>query len=123
VLVIADKGKGKQVIPVERRKAVRYRLQLPAIFRWQERSGKSFQADGVTRDVSDVGAYIFGDKCPALETVVEVQIVVPPVGGSARAWLRGVMQVIRVEDDPRGGFGFSLVGKTWAITPAEQADD
>lgn len=108
---------------MERRQAVRYRLQLPAVFRWQERSGRSFQGDGITRDVSDVGAYIFGDKCPTVETVVEIQIVVPPVGDSARAWLRGVMQVIRVEDNPGGGFGFSLAGKTWVIIPAGEADD
>jgi len=102
---------------------VRYRLQLPAVFRWEEPSGTRFQGDGVTRDVSGVGAYIFGAKCPTIQTEVEIHIVVPPLAGSARTWLRGVMQVLRVEDDPRGGCGFSLAGKTWLIIPAGQAND
>ena len=43
--------------------------------------------------------------CLPLQT--EVEIVVSPRRSAPKAWLRGIMQVLRVEDDPRGGCGFS----------------
>jgi hypothetical protein len=105
---------------VERRNAIRYRLDAPVVFRWQDGSGKRLEGEGVTRDVSEVGAYVFSARCPPLHKEVEIEIVVPPLHGTPKAWLKGIMQVLRVEAAPAGGFGFSLVGKALAIIPAEQ---
>jgi hypothetical protein len=43
-----------------------------------------------------------------LQTEVEVEIVVSPRPGAPKAWLKGLMRVLRVDDDPRGDRGFSL---------------
>jgi hypothetical protein len=106
--------------PVERRNAIRYRLDTPVVFRWQDGSGKRLEGEGVTRDVSEVGAYVFSARCPPLHKEVEIEIVVPPLHGAPKAWLKGIMQVLRVEAGPGGGFGFSLAGKALAIIPTEQ---
>jgi hypothetical protein len=100
---------------VERRKAVRYPLEIPAVFRWEDLSGMPFQGEGVTRDVSDVGAYVFTATYLPLQTEVEIDIVVSPLPGAPKAWLRGIMQVLRVEDDARGGCGFSLGGEAFTL--------
>ena len=75
--------------------------------------------EGLTRDVSEVGAYVFTDRCPPLQTEIEIEIVVPPLHGAPKAWLKGIMQVLRVDAGPRG-CGFSLAGKALTISPAEQ---
>jgi hypothetical protein len=106
--------------PVERRNAIRYRLDIPVVFRWQDGSGIRLNGEGVTRDVSEVGAYVFTARCPPLQTEVEIEIVVPPLHGAPKAWLKGIMQVLRVEAGPGGEGGFSLAGKALIISPAEQ---
>jgi hypothetical protein len=105
---------------VERRNAIRYRLDTPVVFRWQDDSGTRLEGDGVTRDVSEMGAYVFTARCPPLHKEVEVEIVVPPLHGAPKAWLKGIMQVLRVEAGPGDGFGFSLAGKALEITPAKK---
>jgi hypothetical protein len=105
---------------VERRNAIRYRLETPAAFHWQDGSGTRWEGEGVTRDVSEVGAYVFTARCPPLQTEVEIEIVVPPLHGASKAWLKGIMQVLRVEDGPDGGCGFSLAGKALIVVSAEQ---
>lgn len=100
---------------MERRKAVRYQLEIPAVFRWEDLSGMRWEGEGVTRDMSEVGAYVFTTTWPPLKTEVEIKIVVFPLAGAPRAWLKGIMQVLRLEDDPRGGCGFSLVGEAFTL--------
>jgi hypothetical protein len=78
------------------------------------------EGEGLTRDVSEVGAYVLTERCPPLQTEVEIEIGVPPLHGAPKTWLRGIMQVLRVEAGPRGGCGFSLGGKALVIDPAEQ---
>lgn len=104
---------------MERRNAIRYRLDTPVVFRWHDGSGKRLEGEGVTRDVSEVGAYVFTARCPPLHKDVEIEIAVPPLHGAPKAWLKGIMQVLRVEAGPGGECGFSLTGKALAIIPAE----
>ena len=75
------------------------------------------KGEGVTRDVSEVGAYLFTARCPPVQTEIEIEIVVPPLHGAPKAWLKGIMQVLRVDAGPRG-CGFSLAGKALTISPA-----
>jgi hypothetical protein len=109
--------------PVERRNAIRYRLDTPVVFHWQVGSGMRLNGEGVTRDVSEVGAYVFTAKCPPVQAEVEVEIVVRSLHGAPKAWLKGIMQVLRVEAPPGGQCGFSLAGKALIISPAEQFMD
>jgi hypothetical protein len=107
---------------LERRHAVRYELKIPVAFFWENAEGSKFQAEGVTRDISDVSVYVLSEKCPPLKSkvLVEVMLVQP---GIANASLKGSMQVLRVEDGPEGfgGCGFALAGKTFSLGDAAQA--
>jgi hypothetical protein len=98
---------------------MRYRLEVPAVFRWQDGSGVRFEGAGVTRDLSEVGAYVFAARCPPLQA--EIEIVVSPLPGTPKVWLKGMMRVVRVEAGASGGCGFSLAGDALAISLAEHA--
>ena len=99
---------------MERRNAVRYRLRVPAVFRW-ENEGVSSQNEGLTRDISVKGAYLLSNGCPPLRCDVKVEIIVSALAGNPTAWLRGAMQVLRIEDQSGGGHGFSLAGTPFAL--------
>jgi len=107
---------------MERRRVVRYELQVPVAFFWENAEGSKFQAAGVTRDISDVGLYVFSEKCPPLKSKVRVEVMLAQ-SGIASSSLKGSMHVLRVEDGPEGsgGCGFALAGKTLSLSDAAQA--
>jgi len=107
---------------MERRRVVRYELHIPVVFFWENAEGSKFQAEGVTRDISDVGLYVLSEKCPPLKSKVRVEVMLAQAG-VASASLKGSMQVLRVEDGPEGfgGCGFALAGKTLSLSDAAQA--
>jgi len=102
---------------VERRNAERYRVQMPVIFSWENPRGSRFRGEGVTRDISEVGAYVVSATCPPLMSEVEVEIVVFWAPTGPESCLRGKMQVLRREDESNGpgGCGFSLSGEAFAL--------
>ena len=55
--------------------AVRYRLRLPAIIRWND--GTEHTEGGFTNDVAVDGALISSSKCPPVGTDVRVEMLVP----------------------------------------------
>jgi len=106
----------------ERRRAVRYELQVPVAFIWENAEGGKFQAEGVTRDISDVGVYVLSEKCPPMKSKVRVEVMLAQQG-IAGASLKGNMWVLRVEDGPEGfdGCGFALAGTTFSLSDAARA--
>lgn len=64
---------------MERRKAARYGLRIPVVFSWEDTQLR--QAEGVTRDISDSGAYVLCQEsfCPAQGETVAVQLILPPI--------------------------------------------
>ena len=104
---------------LERRRAVRYELTIPVAFLWADNDGSALHAEGVTRDISDIGVYVLADTCPPLHSEVRVEVMaVEP--GIASAFLQGNMQVLRVEISPdvSGGCGFALGGSGLSIEAA-----
>jgi len=104
---------------LERRRAARYELTIPVAFLWADHDGSALHAEGVTRDISDIGVYVLADKCPPLNSEVRVEVMaVEP--GIASAFLKGNMKVLRVEVSPdvRGGCGFALAGSGLSIEAA-----
>jgi hypothetical protein len=59
----------------QRRSAVRYPLQLPVIFNWQE--GETHTGGGFTSDVSLDGALIQSAVCPPMGSELSIEILVP----------------------------------------------
>jgi len=104
---------------VERRRAIRYELQIPVVFYWENAGGGKFQGEGMTRDISEAGVYVFTENCPPLMSKVVVEVVLAQPG-TARGLLKGRMQVVRVEHGPEasGICGIALGGKTFSLSSA-----
>ena len=100
---------------MERRNAVRYRLEVPAVFRWEDPLGVGYEHEGLTQDISVIGAFVLSGTCPPVECRVEVEIVVSKLPEAPRASLKAIMKVLRREDHFPGGCGFSIAGEPFTL--------
>ena len=98
-------------VPVELRKAVRYRLDLPVTFRWKGASGRDRLGMGFTRDISAGAMFVLCGHCPPPDAEVscEVMLLRPESQGYCQILASG--RVLRTERNPqRRVFGFALLG-------------
>lgn len=80
------------------RKALRYCVRAKAKFHWTLGNGLSREVEGVTRDVSPKGAYVFAAECPPRGTHLEMLIDLPSMGkGTNDLRIRAECSVLRVE--------------------------
>jgi PilZ domain-containing protein len=63
---------------MERRRTVRYNLCLPLIFEWTDQNGTVIQEAGFTRDVSTSGVYVSCVNSPPINSILRLQIALPP---------------------------------------------
>ena len=80
------------------RKATRYPLSCPALYRWASSEGLPQNGTGITRDVGVGGVFVQGDRSPPVGAQIELNIALPnceDTGFGMR--LRGVGSVLRVE--------------------------
>jgi hypothetical protein len=120
---------------MEMRRELRYRLDIPAIFSWQNTQQRRLYAEGITRDISVLGAFIVSPTCPPMDTQVEVEVVLPSFAGMKSAVrIKGEARVLRVEhrsgDCGENGFAvvreasnqwtLALVREEFEALPAEQ---
>ena len=99
-------------VSMDLRKEIRYRLEAPAIFTWENFQHKRLQGEGLTRDISLLGAFILSATCPPNQTSVQVEVTLPSVFGlEADIQIIGQARVVRVEHcfGGRGENGFALV--------------
>lgn len=75
VYASVDPQTGKQ-----RRIAVRYKLQLPVIFHWND-DGEHTEG-GFTSDVALCGARIRSSKCPPVGSDIRIEVLLPSPGHS-----------------------------------------
>lgn len=86
----------------QRRSAVRYRLQLPVIFHWND--GAEHTHGGFTSDVALDGALIMSSHCPPIGSEVRIEILLPSPDRSAEELrIECTGKVTRVVEQP--GFG------------------
>ena len=97
---------------MEKRKAVRYRLCLPVIFKWTDEGGSPVQEAGFTRDISTVGLYISCPKLPPIQTALALELLLPPTKKvlSESVKLEATVEIVRVGSDAEER-GFATVGK------------
>ena len=102
---------------MERRQAIRYRLDAPAVVRWEDPFGVRHKSDSFTRDVSVRSACSFseGPTLPPLDCRIEVDIAIAAFPEAPRAWLKGIMKVLRLEDDRENGSGFMVAGDAFTL--------
>jgi len=60
---------------LQRRSAVRYQLQLPVIFHWND--GVEHTEGGFTYDVAMDGALIRSTRCPPMGADVRIEVLLP----------------------------------------------
>lgn len=98
---------------VERRLALRYAVSADVLFSWEER-GAYTKGEGVTRDMSTHGLFVYSSILPPESAPVRIEVVFPPLlerGMPVRIKVRG--RVTRVEEELAGalqsGFAVSSV--------------
>jgi hypothetical protein len=96
---------------MDRRKTVRYRLQLPVIFAWRDRKGTKRKEAGFTRDIGTSGLYVFSSRRPSVGTRLHLDIVLPLARNapSPIARLRVTASVVRA-GDLKEELGFAACG-------------
>jgi len=88
---------------MERRQDVRYRLTVPVVFSWESSKGKRLQGEGTTRDLSVAGAFVYTSTCPAPDTNVFMDVLLPPLQQTAPAvTMQMEARVLRVEHPAEG---------------------
>jgi hypothetical protein len=83
----------------ERRTAIRYKLQLPVLFHWND--GRERTEGGFTSDVALDGALILCNMCPPIGSEVRIEVLLPSPdrsGEDLRIECTGT--VTRVVDQP-----------------------
>ena len=91
--------------PMDMRKEIRYRLEAPVLFTWENLQNKRLQGEGLTRDISLYGAFILTRTCPPNLARVRVEVALPSLTGiHADIRILGWARVVRV-DHPSGGWG------------------
>ena len=97
--------------------AKRYRMIADVIFYWTGPDGRSFQAEGATRDISVDGVFVFTATCPPVNAKTRMEVILPLGGAASKAQMRAEMTVLRVEHDIAGKAksGFSAGGNGFLL--------
>jgi len=117
------RGTPKQA--TELRKAVRYPLSASALFSWERPDHDNVQAEGITRDISVQGAYVYSTSCPPVESAVELELLLPPLRGTIpTATIKTKGRVLRIEegaaDISRRGFAVVAEGFKVGSEPVKE---
>jgi hypothetical protein len=96
---------------MERRRAVRYKLCLPLLFKWSDESGAFMQEAAFTRDISTGGLFVTCMKCPQIGASLSLEIMLPPNSEIRSHGLRldVTVRVVRTADAAEEK-GFAAVG-------------
>lgn len=96
---------------MELRTRLRHRLSSEALFTWESASGTYLHGEGITRDISSSGAYIFSLTCPPVGATIQLDVLLFPLEAGARTLrLKTNATVIRVEHGSTAGKeGFAVV--------------
>jgi PilZ domain-containing protein len=105
-----------QLVSMELRNRVRYRLSADAVFVWEGPKHNRLLGEGLTRDISVAGAFIFTRTCPPVGAILELDIFLSPVPGGSRRTVRikTEARVIRVEHSGAGE-GFAAVSQDFTL--------
>jgi hypothetical protein len=96
----------------DRRKACRYIVQVHVLFSWEGLPGPSFHGEGITRDVSVAGVYVYTQTRPPMNAVLHTEILLPKASGRGDIRAECEMRVQRVEQqDLRGSRRSGFAGE------------
>src|SRR6266480_5390393 len=93
---------------MELRKRVRHRVAANAVFTWQGAQQSCLFGEGVTRDISFDGAFIFSLTSPPVGSAIQLDVLLLPLHSGKRSLrMKTEATVIRVEH-ANGGEGFAV---------------
>jgi PilZ domain len=115
-------------VVVEQRRVFRYAIVATAAFAWQDKGGITQRSEGITRDMSGSGAFIYAAVGPTEQVPVRIEFTLPPIEeGKAPLRVRVKARVVRVERDPADpvhrGFAVSYEGAVLRGGQDENADE
>jgi len=99
--------------PRQPRKAIRFPLEAPIVFRWAE-TGIEKQGEGRTHNISEGGAFVLSSICPPLGTEISFNIFLPVLPGfEPKARVEAVGRVLRIEQARgiEGRDGFAILSR------------
>src|SRR5947209_19840215 len=94
---------------VHRRRVVRYRIRVPAVFRWVNSDGISHKFEGLTHDISTQGVFVNCSDLPPVGTTGVVEVSFPPFDPAVQSGLRlkAEIRVTRIQSGAgESGRGF-----------------
>jgi hypothetical protein len=103
---------------VERRRAIRYPLQLPATFSWEDEEGIVRQGEGHTGNISDKGAFVYAAILPPIGSSVELHFSLPALSDSgSKMHVQHTGETLRVgeteQEEHNGGFAITSHKIVW----------
>jgi hypothetical protein len=99
---------------MELRNRVRYRLSADAVFTWDGPSQR-LQGEGITRDISVAGAFIFTRTCPPVGATVELEVFLSSTPTKVKmVQIKTIAKVIRVEHSEKVE-GFAAVSQDFQL--------
>jgi hypothetical protein len=99
---------------IERRRAIRYPLQLPASFSWKDEEGILRQGEGHTRNISEKGAFVDAVILPSIGSSVELHFSLPALSDSGRKMhVVHMGEILRLEATEQGKHsgGFAITSR------------
>src|SRR5579863_1990851 len=99
---------------IERRRAIRYPLQVPASFSWLDEARILRHGEGQTRNIGEKGAFVDAAVCPPIGSNVEVHFSLPALSESGRGMhVQHTGEVLRLEDMKQGAktAGFAITSR------------
>lgn len=83
---------------MDRRKSLRFRLQLPVVARWIDGEGKVRYDAGFSRDICALGVFIISSERPPIGAMVSINVQLPYMRADFKeSQLQSVGSVVRVE--------------------------
>ena len=91
---------------MERRKAVRFLLRVPVIFKWNDEQAKPHEGSGFARDISMAGIFVMTEFSPPFGAAIELEVLLPPLQGAAHGLRLNVPGIVLrlIDTDELRGF-------------------
>ena len=99
---------------MERRRAIRYPLQVPASFSWEGEQGIEVQGEGRTRNISEKGVFVDAAICPPIGSSVELNFSLPAIPDAERGMnVEHKGEIVRLEgtEQPEHSGGFAITSR------------
>jgi hypothetical protein len=114
---VTEKQVDRQPVRMELRNRVRYRLSADAVFAWEGAQRARLLGEGITRDISLTGAFVFTPTSPPVGTTVQLDVFLSSRAFGAserRVRIKTEATVIRV-DHSAASEGFAAVSQDFTL--------